>query len=331
MALSEFDLIARYFRPLTEGRAEAFNLLDDAAVITPPAGRQLVVTTDALVAGRHFLADGDPAGLAHKALGVNLSDLAAMGAEVYGYTLALAAPKPLSEDWLAGFAAGLGEVQAAHGIFLLGGDTVGTEGPLTLSVTAMGWVPQGGALTRGGARSGDAVYLSGTVGDAALGLLVAQDGRNLAGQAGDAFLKDRYERPQPRTSLGPRLVGLATACLDVSDGLAADVGHIAEVSNLGTEIDAANLPLSEAARAALEGDPALLSRIVTGGDDYELAFCLPDTVEAAAEVKKLAAETGIELTRIGTMTAPPETGPRVRVLGPSGAPLDLQSGGFTHF
>ena len=195
----------------------------------------------------------------------------------------------------------------------------------------MGWVPQGGALTRGGARAGDAVYLSGTVGDAALGLLVAQDGRNLAGQAGDAFLKDRYERPQPRTLLGPRLVGLATACLDVSDGLTADVGHIAEVSNLGAEIDASDLPLSDPARAALEADPALLSRIVTGGDDYELAFCLPDTVEAAAEVKKLAAETGIELTRIGAMTAPPESGPRVRVLGPGGVPLDLQSGGFTHF
>lgn len=331
MALSEFDLIERYFRPLTQGRPEALNLLDDAAVITPPTGRQLVVTTDALVAGRHFLADGDPVGLAHKALGVNLSDLAAMGAEVYGYTLALAAPKPLSEDWLAGFSAGLSEVQSAHGIFLLGGDTVGTEGPLTLSVTAMGWVPLGGALTRGGARAGDAVYLSGTVGDAALGLLVAQDGRKLAGEKGDAFMKNRYERPRPRTALGPRLTGLATACIDVSDGLAADVGHIAEVSDLGAEIDVTRLPLSEAARAALDMEPALLSRIVTGGDDYELAFCVPDTAEAASDVEKLAVETGLPLTRIGTMTAPPEDRPRVRVRGAGGAPLDLQSGGFTHF
>jgi thiamine-monophosphate kinase len=323
--LGEFDLIAAYFRPLTEGRPEALDLKDDAGLLTPPAGCQLVVTTDALVAGQHFLADGDPESLAVKALGVNLSDLAAMGATPAAYTLALAAPKPIPPGWLQTFAAGLRDMQAAHGIFLLGGDTVTTGGPLTLSVTALGWVDTGAALRRSGAQVGDDLYVSGTIGDAALGLLIARDGRTLAGGEGDAFLRGRYDRPRPRTTLGPRLVGVATACIDVSDGLAADVGHIAKTSGLGAEIGVQGLPLSDAARAALTADPGLLETLVTGGDDYELAFTAAPA--AAAAVIDAARESGVPVTRIGAMTAEPD----VRMLGPGGATLDLGPGGYRHF
>ena len=323
--LGEFDLIAAYFRPLTEGRPEALDLKDDAGLLTPPAGSQLVVTTDALVAGQHFLADADPECLAVKALGVNLSDLAAMGATPAAYTLALAAPKPIVPGWLQTFASGLGDMQAAHGIFLLGGDTVTTSGPLTLSITALGWVAAGQALRRSGARVGDDLYLSGTIGDAALGLLVARDGRTLAGGDGDAFLRDRYDRPRPRTALGPRLVEIATSCIDVSDGLAADVGHIAKTSGLGAEIGVQDLPLSDAARAALAADPSLLETLVTGGDDYELAFTAAPS--SAAAVATAARESGVPVTRIGTMTAEPD----VRLLGPGGAVLDLGPGGYRHF
>ena len=323
--LGEFDVIAAYFRPLTGGRAEALGLLDDAGVLTPPQGSDLVVTTDALVAGQHFLPDTAPEDLAHKALGVNLSDLAAMGAVPAAYTLALAIPKPVSPDWLRAFAAGLGAMQASHGLFLLGGDTVSTAGPLTLSVTALGWVPAGAALRRSGAAAGDDLYVSGTIGDAALGLLVARDGRKLAGEAGDAFLRGRYDRPQPRTALGPRLTGIASACVDVSDGLAADVGHIAETSGLAADIRIQDLPLSDAARAALEAEPGLLQALVTGGDDYELAFtAAPGAAEA---VMAMAIEAGVPVRRVGAMTA----GAGTRVLGPGGDPLDLATAGFRHF
>ncbi|PIW27565.1 MAG: thiamine-phosphate kinase [Rhodospirillales bacterium CG15_BIG_FIL_POST_REV_8_21_14_020_66_15] len=325
ISLGEFDIIAAYFRPLTGGRGGALDLLDDAGILTPPAGTQLVVTTDALVAGRHFLAGTAPEGLAHKALGMNLSDLAAMGAEPAAYTLAFVAPKPLSEAWLGAFTAGLADMQAEHDVFLLGGDTVSTAGPMTLSVTALGWVPAGKALRRSGARAGDDLYISGTVGDAALGLLIARDGRKLAGEAGDAFLKERYEQPRPRTRLGPRLIGVASACIDVSDGLAADVGHIAETSHLAAEVRIQDLPLSDAARVALDGDPRLLSTLVTGGDDYELAFTAPPG--AADAVRTAARAAGVPVTRIGVMTE----GDGVRAIGPGGAPLDLGTGGFRHF
>lgn len=323
--LGEFDLIAAYFRPLTEGRPEALDLEDDAGLLTPPPGCQLVVTTDALVAGEHFLPDTAPESLAAKALGVNLSDLAAMGATPAAYTLALAAPKPIPPGWLQAFSAGLADTQATHGVFILGGDTVTTSGPLTLSVTALGWVEAGAALRRSGAQVGDDLYVSGTIGDAALGLLVARDGRTLAGDVGDAFLRARYDRPQPRTALGPRLVRIATSCIDVSDGLAADVGHIAETSGLGADISLRDLPLSDAARAALTDDPGLLQTLVTGGDDYELAFTAPPS--AAGAITAVARESGIPVARIGTMTAEPD----VRLLGPGGAALDLGQGGYRHF
>ena len=325
MTISEFELIARYFRPLTLGRPEALSLLDDAGVLSVPAGSQLVVTTDALVEGRHFLAGTPAIDVAHQALGVNLSDLAAKGATPHSYTLDLVLPKGQEEAWIAAFVAGLADVQGRHGLFLLGGDTAATDGPLTLAVTAFGLVPEGRMLTRGGARAGDDLWVSGTVGDGALGLLVARDGRTVAGPAGDRFLAGRYRRPQPRTALGRRLIGLATACADVSDGLAADVGHIAEVSGLSARIDGAAVPLSAAARAALDADSALLETILTGGDDYELAFTAPPG--AAEALAALSREAGLPLTRIGAMAV----GSGVTVTAPGGGDLALKHRGFTHF
>lgn len=323
-ALGEFGLIETYFRPLTLGRTEALRLLDDAGILTVAKGEQLVVTTDALVAGRHFLADGPAEDLGLKVLGVNLSDLAAMGAKPLAYTLALAAPKSITGVWLESFTDGLAAAQALHGIFLLGGDTVSTDGPLTLSITAMGTVPTGQGLLRSGARVGDDVYVSGTIGDAALGLLVARDGRKLADDRGNAFLRMRYDRPQPRCLLGPRLIGLATACADVSDGLAADAGHIAETSGVGIEIRVADLPLSSAALSALAADPTLLTTVVAGGDDYELVFTAPP--EAAPEIRAAAIRTGIEVTRIGAVIE----GSGVRVIDRNGADLELGAGGYRH-
>ena len=323
-ALGEFGLIETYFRPLTLGRAEALRLLDDAGILTVAKGEQLVVTTDALVAGRHLLADGPAEDLGQKVLGVNLSDLAAMGAKPLAYTLALAAPKSITGVWLESFTDGLAAAQALHGIFLLGGDTVSTDGPLTLSITAMGTVPSGQALLRSGARVGDDVYVSGTIGDAALGLLVARDGRKLADDQGNAFLRGRYDRPRPRCLLGRKLIGLATACADVSDGLVADAGHIAETSGVGIEIKVADLPLSAAALAALAAYPTLITTVVSGGDDYELVFTAPPG--AAREILNASARTDIDVTRIGSVVE----GSGVRVIDRNGQDLEVGAGGYRH-
>ena len=267
MALSEFAFIAERLRPLAAGTPGALGLADDAALLDPPAGAELVLTKDAMVAGVHFLPDDPPGDVAKKLLRVNLSDLAAMGAAPLGYLLALIRPKATAEDWLADFCRGLAEDQARFGIGLLGGDTVSTPGPLALSLTALGHVPRGTALRRCGARPGDDVWVSGTLGDAALGLKVLQGELAVADEV-RAPLVERYRLPQPRLALGEALRGLASAALDVSDGLLADLGHILETSKLGAEIRAAALPLSPAART-LPGAP---DAALAGGDDYELLF-----------------------------------------------------------
>ncbi|MGH6952604.1 MAG: thiamine-phosphate kinase, partial [Alphaproteobacteria bacterium] len=314
----EFALIARFFRPLAAGEPGAFALTDDAAVIAPPPGCELVVTTDMVVAGVHFLPD-DPARLvAKKVLRVNLSDLAAMGARPRAYLLAAAFPRTLGEDWLAEFAGGLGEDQAAFGVTLIGGDTTATDGPLTLSVTALGEVRAGSAIRRAGARAGDSIYLSGTLGDGALGLRVLTGGLAGLPEAARAALVGRYRVPEPRVSLGVRLVGLAHAAIDVSDGLMADLGHIAEASGVAAEVEASTLPFSSAARAALEADPALLAAALAGGDDYELLFTVDPGSDSS--VRELSDALGLALTRIGRVRA----GAGVRVLDRSGAPIALE-------
>jgi len=313
----EFDLIAELFAPLASDPA-ALGLTDDGAVLSA-GGDDLVVVKDALVEGVHFLADDPPATVAQKALRVNLSDLAAMGARATHYLLALVRPARLDDAWLDAMVEGLKADQAAYGVSLLGGDTVATPGPLVLSVTALGRVPPGAALTRAGAAPGDDVWVSGTLGDAALGLGVLRGGWAPPEDAA-AALVNRYRLPQPRLALGEALRGVATACQDVSDGLVQDLGHIAARSGVAVTLDADAVPLSDAARDA----PQALVAALTGGDDYELVFTAPP--ERRLQVQGLARTLALPLSRIGRTA----TGGGVVVLGESGAPLALDRRGWSH-
>ena len=298
---------------------------DDAALIDGPYGQQYVLTADAIVEGVHFLSDDPPAQVAQKLLRVNLSDLAAKGAVPVGYLLVTALPRVRDEAWLEAFAAGLAADQASVGIGLLGGDSTATEGPATLSITAVGRVASGRALLRSGARLGDGVYVSGTLGDAALGLQALRGELPGIGAEARSFLAGRYRLPQPRLALGQRLVDVAHAMMDISDGLVADLGHIAEASGLGAVIEAALLPLSPAARAVIAADPLRLGAALSGGDDYELLFTA--AAEAGTALMALADELGLPLARIGQI----EAGSGVVVLDDKGDLLAIPVAGYRHF
>ncbi|GAB5471853.1 MAG: thiamine-phosphate kinase [Rhodospirillales bacterium] len=322
----EFETIARYFAPLADSPA-ALGLGNDAAVLAPPAGRDLVLTADAMIAGVHFLPDDPPETVGRKLLRVNLSDLAAMGAAPLGYLLTCAWPRDVEEAWIAAFAAGLAEDQARFAIQLLGGDTTSGPGPLSLSLTALGSVAPGRALPRSGAKAGDEVLVSGTIGDGALGLLARQGRLSGLSPENERYLTARYRLPEPRLALGRALAeaGLATACLDVSDGLVADLGHIAETSGLGAEIEAAAVPLSAAAQEVVADDLARFPLLLSGGDDYELCFTVaPGSLEA---VLAAAERAEMAVSRIGRMVP----GEGVRVLDRDRQPLTLDRGGWQHF
>lgn len=321
----EFELIAELFAPLAAGLPGAFGLRDDAAVLTPPAGRAMVVTTDMLVAGVHFPADEDGSDVARRLLRVNLSDLAAMGARPVAYLLALGIPDAIEMGWLRRFADGLADDQEEFGIHLAGGDTTSTPGPLTASITAIGEAPVGGELRRSTAHAGDLVYVSGAIGDAALGLIEVRDGLTGVNAAARAGLARRYRLPQPRVGLGIALRGVASACADVSDGLVADLDHICEASGVAAEIQMDRVPLSDAARQAIGHDPSLMRAVVTGGDDYELVFTVPPAVED--RLSTAAGESGVSVTGIGRVIP----GRGVTVFDGSGAPLELESAGYRHF
>ncbi|VVB44989.1 Thiamine-monophosphate kinase [Beijerinckiaceae bacterium RH AL1] len=298
---SEDEIIARYLAPLAG--PGGLGLRDDAALATPRAGHDLVVSTDMLVAGVHFFAD-DPAGaIARKALRVNLSDLAAKAARPTGVLLGLALPHDWTEPWLAEFCAGLADDLRAFDCALLGGDTVGTPGPLTISITAFGEVASGRMVPRTGARAGDALFVSGTIGDAALGLRVRiaapEDADWIAAldAADRAHLLDRYLLPRPRLALRPALAH-ARAAMDVSDGFVGDLAKMLALEGLSTTLAAARVPLSPAAAAASRGRPGVLAAALTGGDDYEILCAVaPDRV-AAFEAE--AAKLDFGVTRLGT-------------------------------
>jgi thiamine-monophosphate kinase len=309
-AITEFGLIAKHFAPLAT-HPGALALTDDACVLKQEAGRETVITADALTAGVHFFADDPPNLIASKALRVNLSDLAAKGAEPVGYLIALALPHSIDDAWLAEFARGLGEDQRTFGVSLLGGDTTATPGPLTIAITALGTVPSGAMIRRSGARAGDHVFVSGTIGDAGAGLTLLQDGK-----AGDAYLIGRYQQPTPRLRLGRALRGVATASLDVSDGLLADLGHIAAVSGVRIVVAADAVPRSEALRRF---DPDGVVRAVTAGDDYEIAFT------AASDVPMQAG--AVPVTRIGRV----EPGRGIVLVDSQGCEIAVFRAGFTHF
>ncbi len=327
---SEFALIADVFAPLA-AQPEALGLLDDAGKFTALPGHDVVVTTDMLVAGVHFFAADPPGQIARKALRVNLSDLAAMGAVPRFYLLTLALPEDCGDDWLEAFAAGLADDQREFAVNLLGGDTVTTPGPLSLTVTALGDVRVGAALRRSGAREGHLIYVSGTIGDAALGLATLRGGESCLGDgpkiddAAAAALRRRYYLPEPRTLLGPRLLGLASAAIDVSDGLAADLGHLCAASGLGATVDPGAVPLSAPARSVLDAQPGLLELLLCGGDDYELLFTVDP--ENAKAIERAGQECGVDVTRIGVMTV----GPGVTFLAADGSVMPLARAGYVHF
>lgn len=315
--LSEFGLIRRYFtRP---ARDAVLGVGDDCALLSPRVGQVLAISTDMLVSGRHFFADVDPAHLGHKALAVNLSDLAAMGAEPRAFTLALALPEARAE-WLAPLAQGMLALADAHGCELIGGDT--TKGPLTLSITVMGDVPAAQALRRDAAQAGDDLWVSGTLGDARLALGVFWQEWSLAPEA-FAAMRARMETPTPRVALGMALRGLAHAALDVSDGLLGDLGHILAASGLGATLDVDALPRS--AVMAEQPPERQLQCLLTGGDDYELCFTAPRTARAA--IAALSGPLGLPLTRIGYL----ERGTGIRLQDHAGAPVAFTGHAFDHF
>jgi thiamine-monophosphate kinase len=324
---TEFDLIQTYFAPLAKSEAGAFDLTDDAAVLSIEQGREMVVTTDTIVSGVHFLNDTPAEAVAAKLLRVSLSDLAAMGATPHSYTLSLALTETITGDWLSSFSASLARDQDAYDIILVGGDTVSTPGPLTLTLTAIGTVLKGKALRRNGAQEGDDVYVSGTIGDGALGLLVALE--EISGLSNDAaeFLLDRYYYPQSRGRLGEKLLGLAHAVADVSDGLAADLGQICQPSGVSAVIHSSLVPLSNAAKAVLNQDSGYFQQILGGGDDYELIFTAAKS--DGEKINDLSEEIGIQVRRIGSITA--ENDEDVVIKDWAGEPMLLHQKGFRHF
>ncbi len=322
MPLSEFSLIDRYFAGHSRHRPDvALGIGDDCALLIPPLGQQLAVTLDTLIADVHFFANADPEGIGHKALAVNLSDLAAMGALPAWATLALTLPK-IDEDWLAQFCRGLFALAEDRGVTLVGGDT--THGPTTvITIQAMGFVPPGEALRRDGAKLGDVIYVTGTPGDAGLALAAAFGQATVAPEH-IADVQSRLERPQPRITQGLALRGVASAAIDVSDGLAQDLGHILERSEVGARLTVDRLPLSPALIASLERDAALRMAL-TGGDDYELCFTVPP--EQATRLETLAAGWNCRCTRIGVI----EAEPGLRLVRSDGSTFPLERLGYDHF
>ena len=323
MTLGEFGRIRQFFAPLAG--PGGLGLTDDAALVDCPAGRRLVITVDAMVEGVHYLPDDPPDLVARKLLRVNLSDLAAKGARPLHYLLATALPATFGDEWVERFAAGLAEDQRRYGVDLLGGDSVATTGPAVLSLTAIGEVAAGAEIRRSGAHPGDCVWVSGTIGDAHLGLGVLRGGFPGLDPVDRDVLAARYRLPEPRTGLGPRLAGIAHAMCDVSDGLVADLGHICQASGVGATVELAALPLSQPARLLAGEDPELPVRLAAAGDDYELLFTAPS--RASADIERLAAELGLPITRIGAI----EESAGVRLIGFDGAPVPVAAAGYRHF
>jgi thiamine-monophosphate kinase len=324
---AEARLIARYFRPLATSPG-AFGLTDDAAVVTSPPGCDLVLTTDGVIAGVHFFPDDPPEKIGRKALRMNLSDLAAKGAKPIGFLLSIALPAGIDETWIAAFATGLGEDAAHYGCPLLGGDTDHTPGPLSVSIAAFGTVPHGKMVRRSGAKAGDSVVVTGTIGDAALGVLLRRDEvlaeRWRLADAMKVHLTERYLLPQPRNALADAVLHHAAAAMDVSDGLVGDLSKLCRASGVAAEIDVPRVPLSDAARAALAADPALIETVLTGGDDYEIILTIAQ--EKVDAFGAAARQAGVAATAIGRVSA----GEGVRFVR-AGKALSFARASYSHF
>jgi thiamine-monophosphate kinase len=323
MASAEDDLIARYFRPLAT-HAGALGLIDDAAVLAA-SGEDIVVTTDAIVEGVHFLANDPPDTLARKALRVNLSDLAAKGAAPAGFVLTLAL-RNINEAWLAPFAQALGEDAATYNCPLLGGDTVSTPGPLMISVTIFGKLPTGTMVRRSGAQPGDIIVVTGTIGDAALGLASLKGKKLLDDASACEALVARYRAPQPRNALAEAIRMHANAAMDISDGLAGDLSKLCAASHVSATVEASAIPLSDPARRILSSGTAGVEMLIAGGDDYEVLCTVPENQwESFCEA---ARHTGVAVTEIGRI----QKGNAAPVfLDASGMPIALKRLSYSHF
>jgi len=326
----EFELIASLFAPLAQEFSGACGLEDDAAYLALTdglvhTGEELVLKTDALIAGVHFLKSDPGDMVARKLLRVNLSDLAAKGARPIVYMLAAMLPASLEYGWLQCFAQGLKADQDEFGIVLAGGDTDATPGPLALSLTVIGAIPAGQRLLRSAAKVGDAVFVSGTIGDGALGLAAILGQLDGVPQSDADFLVNRYRLPRPRLELGQRLRGLVHATMDISDGLVGDLQHICDASHVGATIEISRLPLSDAARAMLTIAPVWVETVIGGGDDYELLFTAPPSHQEA--LTSLGRNVGVPITRIGSI----DVGKRVRVLDADGQEIVPRTTGYHHF
>jgi thiamine-monophosphate kinase len=320
----EDRLIARYFQPIAT-HPGALGLSDDAAFIKPPPGCDLVLKTDAIIGGVHFFAEDAASAVARKALRVNLSDLAAKGAKPLGFLLSLALPKEIGDDWLADFAEGLRSDAVLFGCPLFGGDTDRTPGPITVSIAMFGSVPEGTMVRRAGAKAGDRVFVSGSIGDAALGLALRKGVPWKLGDAQRQHLTSRYLLPQPRNALGEAVRAHASAAMDVSDGLAGDFAKLCRASQVAAEIQVPRVPLSDAAKAVLVVEPAMLETALTGGDDYEIVCTVP--AAKAASFRAAAQAAQVAVTEIGQINA----GEGARFLGDGGKPLNFKRASFSHF
>jgi thiamine-monophosphate kinase len=321
---AEDKLIARFFQPIAV-HPGALGLSDDAAFITPPPGCDLVLKTDAIIGGVHFFAEDSAHTVASKALRVNLSDLAAKGARPLGFLLSLALPAGIDDRWLTNFAEGLRSDSVLYGCPLFGGDTDRTPGPITVSIAMFGSVPVGTMVRRAGAKPGDRVFVSGTIGDAALGLAVRKGKDWKLSEAQRQHLIARYLLPQPRNALAEAVRKHASAAMDVSDGLAGDFAKLCRISQVGASIDVERIPLSDAAKAVLAADPAMRETMLTGGDDYEIVCTVPPS---KVESFRAAAQTAnVAVAEIGEIVA----GEGARFVGSDGEPLSFKRAAFSHF
>ncbi len=335
--ISEFDLIDRYLRPLAANAPGAFALTDDAAVLPElPDGMAFVVTKDALAVGTHMLTDDPPGTMAQKAIRVNLSDLAAMGARPVGIFMALCLGRDTEESFVTEFIGGLTSDLETFEISLMGGDVIRQEGPFLVSVTAIGQVPRDKPLRRNGAKPGDDVWVSGTLGDAALGLTFARgisDSAIPIAKTHSEYLIDRYRIPRPQVQLGSALAGVAHSCVDISDGLCADVSHICTQSGVSARIEAGKLPASDALQDFARDDAVgATTAMLTGGDDYELAFTAPDS--ARERIQELSGQANTKVTRIGKIFAADSeaqgNSAPVIVVDVNGQPVEVSQPGYRH-
>lgn len=315
--MNEFGIISKYFKPLSNGNKCALGLEDDAAIISCDDGYELVVTKDTIVDGIHFFSDDSPYDIAKKLLGINLSDLASMGAKPAFYLLSLAVPSNINEEWIEQFCEGFASMQAEYGGNLIGGDTVATKHEIVLTLTAIGKINKGQAIKRSGAQQGDLIFVSGTIGDSYLGLQILQ--KKLE-SSNSEYLKSRYHIPNPRVKLGQKLIGLANAATDISDGLVADLANICQSSGVGAKIYLDKIPLSDAAKEHQN----IIEELITAGDDYELLFTVPAIYEEA--IRKISEEIKLPVTQIGLIE-----GNELEVIDNGGNVISLDKKGYSHF